>query len=103
MLEPAGCRAVARGDFSGAQEALEHVMRMADGGDPDDWLFLAMSLWHRGETASARASYDKAGARLTRCPSRRSARSPAFVTKSQLWSVRRTSAGTNETSRRLLR
>ena len=54
-----GAVRVCAGDFSGAEEALEHVMRMADGGDPDDWLFLAMSLWNRGETASARVSYDK--------------------------------------------
>ena len=35
-------------------------MQLAAGGDADDWLFLSMSLWHRGETAKARHWFDKA-------------------------------------------
>ena len=35
-------------------------MRAATGGDTDDWLFLAMTCWHRGDESAARHWYGKA-------------------------------------------
>ncbi len=47
-------------DWPGGQEALERVIRTARGGDVNDWLFLALARWHRGDAPSARRWYDQA-------------------------------------------
>ncbi len=52
------------GDWTRGQEALEHVIRTADGGGLDDWLFMAMARRHLGDAPSARRWYDKAAVEL---------------------------------------
>jgi tetratricopeptide (TPR) repeat protein len=48
------------GDWKAAAEALEASLRLQDGGDPIDWLFLAMARWRLSDQPAARRSYDKA-------------------------------------------
>jgi len=48
------------GDWSGATEALQKSMDLNCGGAPQDWLFLAMAHWQKGEQGQARRWYDKA-------------------------------------------
>ncbi len=47
------------GDRKGAIDALERSMRLRSGGDPYDWFFLAMAQFRLGDTAAARAWYDR--------------------------------------------
>ena len=48
------------GDWKSAVEALEKSMQLGAGGDPFDWLFLAMAHWRKGDKDRARQWYDKA-------------------------------------------
>jgi serine/threonine protein kinase/tetratricopeptide (TPR) repeat protein len=48
------------GEWKAANEALEKSMRLRQGGDGCDWLFLAMSHWRLGDAAHARAWHDRA-------------------------------------------
>ena len=51
------------GDWKGAVEALEDSVRLRDGGDPFDWLFLAMARHRLGERDVARRWLEKSVAR----------------------------------------
>jgi tetratricopeptide (TPR) repeat protein len=46
-------------DWGAAAEALETSMRLHDGGDAYDWLFLAMARAHLGEEGPARRLYER--------------------------------------------
>jgi tetratricopeptide (TPR) repeat protein len=48
------------GDWEHAVAALETAMRLRDGGDGADWLFLAMAHWQQDDKDEARTWYDKA-------------------------------------------
>ena len=47
------------GDWKAARAALEEAMRLRAGGDPNDWLFLAMACWHQGDREQARRWYER--------------------------------------------
>ncbi len=47
------------GDAKAAVAALEESMRLRAGGDPYDWLFLAMALHQLGDRAGSRSWYDR--------------------------------------------
>jgi tetratricopeptide (TPR) repeat protein len=47
------------GDFAGAAEALERSMQLRSGGDPNDWLFLAMVRYSQGQPGTARRWFDR--------------------------------------------
>ncbi len=47
------------GDWSAAVDALEESMRLRSGGDPYDWLFLAMARHRLGDAAEARRWLDR--------------------------------------------
>ncbi len=51
------------GDWQRGRDALESLIR-SQGGEADDWLFLAMALSRHGEAAEARRWYRKAAAKL---------------------------------------
>jgi tetratricopeptide (TPR) repeat protein len=53
-----------RGDWKGAIEALEKSMKLRDGGDPNDWYFLAMARHRLGDPEGARRWFEKAAAWL---------------------------------------
>lgn len=53
------------GDDREAVKAFEHSMQVRDGGDPYDWLFLALSQKRLGDTLSARALFDRSNAWIT--------------------------------------
>jgi hypothetical protein len=48
------------GDFKGAVEALDWAVALLQGGDPFDWLFLAMAHEKRSQHDEAHKSYDRA-------------------------------------------
>ncbi len=48
------------GDWKAAIEALTRSMDLGKGGDPNDWLFLAMAHWRLGDKAQALSWYEKA-------------------------------------------
>jgi tetratricopeptide (TPR) repeat protein len=48
------------GDWKGAIEALTKSMELGNGGDGNDWFFLAMAHWRLGDKPRARSWYDKA-------------------------------------------
>jgi eukaryotic-like serine/threonine-protein kinase len=48
------------GEWKEAADALEKSMNLRGGGDPNDWFFLAMALWHQGDKQRARQEYDRA-------------------------------------------
>ena len=56
------------GDWRGAVEALEDSVRLRDGGDPFDWLFLAMARHRLGERDLARRWFEKAVASSQETP-----------------------------------
>jgi tetratricopeptide (TPR) repeat protein len=47
-------------DWKAAIEALTQSMELRNGGDSNDWFFLAMAHWQRGDKPQARSWYDKA-------------------------------------------
>jgi tetratricopeptide (TPR) repeat protein len=47
-------------------EALSRSMELTSGGEANDWLFLAMAHWQRGDKDKARCWYDKAIQRIER-------------------------------------
>jgi len=47
-------------EWQSSIEALERSIKRRNGGDAFDWFFLAMAHWRLGDTADARAWYDKA-------------------------------------------
>jgi serine/threonine protein kinase len=49
------------GDANAAAAALEESMRLRSGGDPYDWLFLAMARWRLGNPVEARRWFDRSG------------------------------------------
>ncbi|MEK7675188.1 MAG: protein kinase [Verrucomicrobiota bacterium] len=50
------------GDPAAAIESLNKSMELANGGDAQQWLFLAMSYWQKADRQQARQWYDKAAA-----------------------------------------
>jgi Tfp pilus assembly protein PilF len=58
------------GDWPAAIAALEESMKHRSGGDPSDWLFLAMAHWQKDEQEQARTWYDKSIAWMNKNPSR---------------------------------
>jgi tetratricopeptide (TPR) repeat protein len=48
------------GDWKASLAALQKSMRLSEGGDANDWLFLAMAHWQLGEKGHARQWYDRA-------------------------------------------
>jgi serine/threonine protein kinase/tetratricopeptide (TPR) repeat protein len=48
------------GDWKAAVAALNKSMALRQGGDADDWLFLAMAKWQLGDHDAARRHYDQA-------------------------------------------
>ena len=48
------------GDWKAAIEALTKSMELRNGGDSNDWFFLAMAHWQLGDKTQARSWYDKA-------------------------------------------
>ena len=50
------------GDWKGSVEAFETSMRLRDGGDANDWYFLAMAHQRLGDPEGARKWFEKAGA-----------------------------------------
>ena len=48
------------GDWKAAIEALTKSMELSNGGDSNDWFFLAMAHWQLGDKPQARSWYDKA-------------------------------------------
>jgi tetratricopeptide (TPR) repeat protein len=48
------------GDWKGAISALEKSMELRKGGDADDWFFLAMAHWQRGDKEQARKWFGQA-------------------------------------------
>ncbi|MEK7685478.1 MAG: serine/threonine-protein kinase [Verrucomicrobiota bacterium] len=50
------------GDYPAVIESLRKSMELANGGDAQQWLFLAMSHWQRQDRQQARQWYDKAAA-----------------------------------------
>jgi Flp pilus assembly protein TadD len=48
------------GDWKAAITALEKSMELRKGGDANDWFFLAMAHWQRGDKKDARNWYDRA-------------------------------------------
>jgi len=48
------------GDPTAAIESLHKTMELANGGDAQQWLFLAMAHWQKGDRLQARQWYDKA-------------------------------------------
>ena len=62
-------RLPAAGDWSATANALNESMRLRSGGDPYDWLFLAMAYHSLGDTAEARRWLDRSiGWIRTRAP-----------------------------------
>jgi uncharacterized protein HemY len=57
-------------DWNGAISALEQSMRLRGGGDPYDWLFIAMVRHCQGQRDAARQWYDRALAWLKANPPR---------------------------------
>jgi len=49
-----------RGDWMAAIEALTKSTELSNGGDKNDWFFLAMAHWRLGDKSAARSWYDKA-------------------------------------------
>ena len=47
------------GDWQGAVDDLRKSVEPRSGGDPMDWLFLAMAEWHLGNKDEARKWYEK--------------------------------------------
>jgi eukaryotic-like serine/threonine-protein kinase len=47
------------GDWKQARAALDKSMELRNGGDANDWFFLAMALWHEGDKEQARRWYDR--------------------------------------------
>jgi serine/threonine protein kinase len=47
-------------DWKGAVRELTRSMELREGGDPTDWLFLAMAHWRLGDREKGRAWYDQA-------------------------------------------
>jgi tetratricopeptide (TPR) repeat protein len=52
------------GDWKAAVATLEKAMARRDGGNPADWLFLAMAHWQLGHKDEARRWYDKGAASM---------------------------------------
>jgi WD40 repeat protein/serine/threonine protein kinase len=48
------------GDFKAAVDALNKSMELRNGGDADDWFFLAMARWQQGDKIEGQKWYDKA-------------------------------------------
>ena len=55
-----GVAAYRAGDWKSASEALEKSMDLHQGGDANDWFFLAMTRWRQNQTADARKWFDQA-------------------------------------------
>jgi tetratricopeptide (TPR) repeat protein len=64
-LGVASCRA---GDWSAAVTALENSMAATEGGDPRDWLFLAIARHRQGDRAGGRLWYERAASWMERNP-----------------------------------
>jgi tetratricopeptide (TPR) repeat protein len=47
------------GNFAGAAEALDRSIQLRSGGDPEDWLFLAMVRYSQGQPDTARRWFDR--------------------------------------------
>jgi hypothetical protein len=47
------------GEVSSAHAALDKSMELSGGGDPNDWLVLAMLAWKKGQREEARRWYDQ--------------------------------------------
>jgi serine/threonine protein kinase len=56
------------GDVKAAAKTFEESMRLRSGGDPYDWLFLAMALHQLGDRAGARSWYDRSLAWISARP-----------------------------------
>lgn len=69
ILRVRGISCFRAGDWRAAVEAIERSMARAAGGEPLDWLFLAMARWRQGDRDEGRRWYDKAVAWLEDHPS----------------------------------
>jgi eukaryotic-like serine/threonine-protein kinase len=53
------------GDWAAAQAAIAQSTRLRPGGNPYDWLVLALARWHLGDRARARQLYERASEAMT--------------------------------------